>query len=82
MKDQEVNDQAEPIANIRINSTCVPVISSVRRIYEYTRSAVKMELDLAPGESSGYWKYHTPRKWFKQSKAVGKINKEKGHYAV
>ena len=36
-----------------------------------------MELDLAPGESRGYWKYHTPGKWFKQAKAVGKINNEK-----
>ena len=36
-----------------------------------------MELDLAPGESRGYWKYHTPGKWFKQAKAMGKINNEK-----
>ena len=34
-------------------------------IDEYTRSAVKMELDLAPGGSSGYGKYHTHVKWFK-----------------
>ena len=36
-----------------------------------------MELNLAPGESRGYWKYHAPGKWFKQAKAVGKINNEK-----
>ena len=36
-----------------------------------------MELDLAPGNPQGYWKYHTPGKWFKQAKAVGKINNEK-----
>ena len=36
-----------------------------------------MELDLAPGESRGYWKYHTPGIWFKKAKAVGKINNEK-----
>ena len=24
-----------------------------------------------------YWKYHTPGKWFKQAKAVGKINNER-----
>ena len=36
-----------------------------------------MELDLAPGESRRFWKYHTPGKWFKQAKAVGKINNEK-----
>ncbi|GMF38028.1 unnamed protein product [Phytophthora fragariaefolia] len=36
-----------------------------------------MELELLPGESRGYWKYHAPGKWFKQAKAVGKINNEK-----
>ena len=74
MKGQGANDQAGSIANIRNDSTCVPAISSVRRIDEYTRSAVKMELDLAPGKSRGYWKYHTPGKWFKQAKAIGKMN--------
>ena len=54
VKGHEVNDQADPIANIRIDSTCVPVISSVQRIDEYTRSAVKMELYLTPGGSRGY----------------------------
>ena len=38
---------------------------------------MKMDLDLAPGESRGYWKYHTPGKWSKQVKAIGKINNEK-----
>ncbi|POM73861.1 Reverse transcriptase [Phytophthora palmivora] len=38
---------------------------------------VVMELDLLPGESRGYWKYHAPGKWFKQAKAVGKLNNEK-----
>ena len=46
--DQEINDQAEPIANICNDSTCVPAILSVKKD-KYTRSAVKMELDLAPG---------------------------------
>ena len=36
-----------------------------------------MELVLAPGESRGYWKYHTPEKWFKQAEVVVKINNEK-----
>ncbi|GMF27830.1 unnamed protein product [Phytophthora fragariaefolia] len=36
-----------------------------------------MELDLLPGGSRGYWKYHAPGKWFKQAKVVGKINNEK-----
>ncbi|GMF50610.1 unnamed protein product [Phytophthora fragariaefolia] len=35
-----------------------------------------MELDLLPGESRGYWKYHAPGKWFQQAKAVGKIHNE------
>ena len=34
VKDQEVNDQAGSIANIRNDSTCVPAITSVRRIDE------------------------------------------------
>ena len=49
-------------------------VSSVRRHDEYTRSPTKTELVLAPGESRGYWKYHTPGKWSKQAKVVGKIN--------
>ncbi|POM81329.1 Hypothetical protein PHPALM_713 [Phytophthora palmivora] len=44
---------------------------------EYSRSEVVMELGLLPGESRGYWKYHAPGKWFKQTKAIGKINNEK-----
>uniref|UniRef100_A0AAV1UAE2 Peptidase A2 domain-containing protein n=1 Tax=Peronospora matthiolae TaxID=2874970 RepID=A0AAV1UAE2_9STRA len=36
-----------------------------------------MELVLAPGESRGYWKYHTPGKWLKQAKVVWKANNEK-----
>ena len=55
----------------------VPPISSVERVDEHTRSPMKLELNLAPGESRGYWKYHTPGKWFKQAKDVGEINNEK-----
>ncbi|POM60571.1 hypothetical protein PHPALM_30564 [Phytophthora palmivora] len=36
-----------------------------------------MALEISPGESRGYWKYHAPDKTFKQSKAMGKISKEK-----
>ena len=35
-----------------------------------------MELDLLPGESRGYWKYHAPTKWFRQAKASGKVNND------
>ena len=46
----------------------------MKRADEYTLSSMKMELDVAPGESCGFLKYHTPVKWCKQAKAVGKIN--------
>ncbi|KAE9059045.1 hypothetical protein PF010_g30776 [Phytophthora fragariae] len=36
-----------------------------------------MELELQYGESRGYWKYHAPGKWFRQAKAIGKINNER-----
>ncbi|GMF48215.1 unnamed protein product [Phytophthora fragariaefolia] len=34
-------------------------------------------LDLLPGDSRGYWKQHSPGKWFRQAKIHGKINNEK-----
>ena len=74
--DQEVNQQMSPI-NTCEDSKIFRSISRVAKVDEYTRSPAMMELDLAPGESRGYWKYHTPGKWFKQAKAVGKINNEK-----
>ena len=49
----------------------------MKRVDDYARSPVRMEHDLATGKLRGYWKYHTPGKWFKQAKAVGKINNEK-----
>ena len=52
-------------------------IPGVKRVNDYARSPVRMEIDLVPGESRGYWKYHTPEKWFKKAKAAGKINNEK-----
>ena len=55
----------------------VSKVDCLKRIDKYSRSAVEMELELAPGESRGYWKYHAPSKWFKQAKATGKINNEK-----
>ena len=54
-----------------------PLFESVKRVNEYIRSAVKMHFNLAQAESRIYWKYHTPGKWFKQAKAIGKINNEK-----
>ena len=55
-KDQEINDRIDPIANIHNDSRLVSSISSVKRMNDYARSPVRMELDLAPGESRGYWK--------------------------
>ena len=80
MNDQGVKDRHDPISNICDRSTLNSSISSVKRVDHYSRSPVEMELDLAPGESRGYWKYHTPGKWFKQAKAVGKINNEKATF--
>ena len=59
-RDKEVNDRIDPIANIHKDFTLVSSTSSVKRVDDYARSPVRMELDLAPGESRGYWKYHTP----------------------
>ena len=80
LNDQGVKDRHDPISNICDRSTLNSSISSVKRVDHYSRSPVEMELDLAPGESRGYWKYHTPGKWFKQAKAVGKINNEKATF--
>ena len=49
----------------------------MKRIDEYNWSAVKTKLDLAPGESRGYWKYHSTVKYIQQAKAIRKINNEK-----
>ena len=76
-RDQEFNDRIDPIANIHGGSTFVSPTSSAKRVDECTRSPMKMELDLAPMESRGYWKSYTPGKWFNQDNDVGKINNEK-----
>ncbi|POM78933.1 Reverse transcriptase [Phytophthora palmivora] len=66
-----------------IDNTCdlleksTATLSSLRQIDEYARSSVMMALEIPPGESRGYWKYHVPDKKFKQSKAMGKINNKK-----
>ena len=76
--DQVSNNRIGPIANTcDLETRRLFNISSARRVDEYSRLPVRMELNLAPGESRGYWKYHTPGKWFKQAKAVGKINNER-----
>ncbi|OWZ19144.1 hypothetical protein PHMEG_0006665 [Phytophthora megakarya] len=34
-------------------------------------------MDILPGESRGYWKHHSPRKWFRQAKITSKIHNDK-----
>ena len=43
---------------------------------DFSRKSSVMELDLLHGKVRGYWKYHTPTKWFIQAKASGKINND------
>ncbi|KAK1947623.1 hypothetical protein P3T76_001633 [Phytophthora citrophthora] len=45
-------------------------VASFRSVDKYQRSEIAMALDLMPGESRGYWKYHVPSKLFKQAKAT------------
>ncbi|POM72680.1 LOW QUALITY PROTEIN: Reverse transcriptase [Phytophthora palmivora] len=80
-----VEKKAGPKVSKRIDSTNntremhgkqTLAIASLRKD-EYARSDVIMDLDLLPGESRGYWKYHAPGKCFKQPKAVGKLNNER-----
>ena len=44
---------------------------------DFAREKAMMELELLPGESRGYWKYHAPTKWIKQAKASGEINNDR-----
>ena len=67
----------DQIAYIRGVTTFFSLIPSVKSVDEFALSLMKMELDPAPGESRGYWKYHTPESVFKQVKAVGEINHKK-----
>ncbi|KAI9895112.1 hypothetical protein PsorP6_019199 [Peronosclerospora sorghi] len=69
------DDQAAERDNEKYDQPDLPRLANFR-IDEFSRSPVIMEVDLLPGESRGYWKYHSPKKWFKQSKASGKINNE------
>ena len=73
---EEVSTLTDEIDNA-LGGKIVSKVDCLHRIDEYSRSAIEMELELMPGESRGYWKYHAPSKWFKQAKATGKINNEK-----
>ncbi|POM68913.1 Reverse transcriptase [Phytophthora palmivora] len=73
-----VNQLIDPIDNAcDLLEKSTATLSSLRQIDEYARSSVMMALEISPGESRGYWKYHDPDKKFKQSKAMGKINNKK-----
>ena len=51
-------------------------VASLNKPNNFARENAVMELDLLPGESRGYWKYHAPTKWFRQAKASGKVNND------
>ncbi|KAJ8546781.1 hypothetical protein ON010_g11455 [Phytophthora cinnamomi] len=74
---------SEATVNKAIDNTCelhgkfTAAVASLHEIDEYSRSNVKMALDITHGESRVYRKYHVPDKKFKQAKAMGKINNEK-----
>ncbi|OWZ18534.1 hypothetical protein PHMEG_0007364 [Phytophthora megakarya] len=44
------------------------------KVAEYQRLPI---MELLPGESHGYWKYHSPGKWFRQAKITGNIHNAK-----
>ncbi|OWY93323.1 hypothetical protein PHMEG_00037333 [Phytophthora megakarya] len=52
-------------------------IASLLQISEFSRTNVEVALDLKRGESRGYWKRHSPGKWFRQAKISGRINHER-----
>ncbi|GMG14512.1 unnamed protein product [Phytophthora fragariaefolia] len=76
-------DTLEEVQGSLIDNTCghekesATAIVNLHQTDEYSRSEVKMILDITPGESRVYWKYHVPDKKFKQAKAVSKINNAK-----
>ncbi|CAI5701135.1 unnamed protein product [Peronospora effusa] len=65
------------IGNIsKIGNYPVVHVASLNEPNNFVRESSVMELDLLPGESRGYWKYHTATKWFRQAKASGKVNND------
>ncbi|CAI5701516.1 unnamed protein product [Peronospora effusa] len=65
------------IGNIsKIGNYPVVHVASLNKPNNFVRESSVMELDLLPGESRGYWKYHAPTKWFRQAKASGKVNND------
>ncbi|GMF33859.1 unnamed protein product [Phytophthora lilii] len=78
MKQSKVSEQEDLIDNTcELHGKRTAVMANLQKPDEFARVDVIMALDLLPGESRGYWKYHAPGKWFKQAKAVGKIDNEK-----
>ncbi|OWZ12478.1 hypothetical protein PHMEG_00014356 [Phytophthora megakarya] len=65
------------VATAAAGSANHEVTSEIKRtskISEYRRPTTK---GLLPGEFRGYWKHHSPGKWFRQAKITGKIHNEK-----
>ncbi|OWZ14289.1 LOW QUALITY PROTEIN: reverse transcriptase [Phytophthora megakarya] len=75
-----VEKREKPEVSKPIDNTCEvhnkPTFANLRK-NDYSHTDVVMELDLLPGESRGFWKYHAPGKWFKQAKSTAKINNER-----
>ncbi|OWZ17193.1 hypothetical protein PHMEG_0008901 [Phytophthora megakarya] len=77
-----VEKREKPEVSKQIDNTCelhkkpTFAIGSLGK-NDYPRTDVAMELDLLPGESRGYWKYHGPGKRFKQAKSTAKINNQR-----
>ena len=59
------NNPVIPIANTCVYFSIVCLVSSVKRVNEYARSPLRMEIDLVPGRLRGSRKLYTPGKWFK-----------------
>ncbi|GMF42371.1 unnamed protein product [Phytophthora fragariaefolia] len=82
LKLSEIKQSVQSLNKV-IDNTCdiekesATALANLHQTDEYSRSEVKMILDISLGESRGYWKYHEPDKKFKQAKAVGKINNAK-----
>ena len=81
-KDQEINDQIDPIANILSDFTLVSSIASVKRVNEYARSHVKIDLDFAPEEITRVLEIPYSRKMLQTSKSDGQDQQRESHYAV
>ena len=79
-KSYEEDTTDKKIGNIsKIGSYPVVHVACLNEPNGFAREEAVMKLDLLPGESRGFWKYHAPSKWFKQAKAFGKVNNDRAN---